>query len=149
MMNPIELEQAFEEMVEHLPRYLPDGIVSVDLHFLQSIDLLHSDMSDSEEDEIEGSNHQFYVIETAEKLTLYNQEFVIWIIPQLIEKESATTVFIALNNTPRPHLEMAFVATGVFNTSRLVLGILNRLLNEIKENEDLIVRMEEKRKTGS
>lgn len=147
MINPIDLENRFEEFMQNLPQYLPDGVLPVDLELLNSLGMLHADLSN--EEEVHESIYQFYVIETADKLTLYNQNYIIWIVPRIDASHTSTLVLVALNSFNKPHLEMAYSASGVYNTSRLVLGILNRFLNEIKETQELICKMENNRPTGS
>lgn len=147
MLNPTDLENAYAEFSVDLHKSLPDGVISVDIELLHSLNLLHTDLSD--DGEIQESSYQFYVIETTEKLTLYNQDYIVWIIPRVINNQSSTLVLIALNTSPKPHLEMGYSASGVYNTSKLVLGVLNRFLNEITENQEVIVNIENDKKTGS
>jgi hypothetical protein len=45
-------------------------------------------------------------------------------------------VLIALNQKGIPRLELAFLTTDVYNTSKLVLRILEKFLHEIQENEE-------------
>lgn len=85
--------------------------------------------------------HYFQVIETEEKITLLNEQFIIWIVPSPGETENSTRVFIALQQNDGPHLEMAFSVSGVYNTSRLLLRILEKYLEEIYENEELLCQL--------
>jgi len=139
----MDLDNAYEEFIADLPRCLPDGMIPINLDLLNSLDLLHLDLSN--EENIKESTHQFYVIETTEKLTLYNQDYVVWIVPRILDHETSTLVLIALNTSPKLHLEIGYTATGAYNSSKIVLGVLNKLLSEIKENQELIVKIE---KTG-
>jgi hypothetical protein len=51
---------------------------------------------------------------------LINDEFVIWIIPNKKDENPRTYALIALNSRDRElQLEVAFIATGVYNTSRM------------------------------
>jgi hypothetical protein len=41
-------------------------------------------------------------------------------------------------------LELCFITSGVYNTSRLVLRVLEKFLVEIEENEKLLKTLEKK-----
>lgn len=138
-MNPNEIEECFLEYMQDLPRFVPDGIFEVDLSLLQELGVLSYE--EETEDEEEGLSYSFYVIESAEKLTLFNSKFVVWIVPKMIEQDPYTYTLIALNETEKPHLEMVFVTKGAYNHSGLILRILERFLEEIEENEQEIVKI--------
>lgn len=136
--------QPFEELYKryslHLSEYLPDGIIEVDLPTLQEMHLLQ-DYELPSPSLHHALTHYFQVIETEEKITLVNEQFIVWIVPSKGETENSTRVFIALQQGNVPHLEMAFHVSGVYNTSRLLLRILEKYLEEIYENEELIVQL--------
>ena len=130
-----ELDSSYEQFMNHLPELVPDGIVHVDIQLLQKMGLLY------EEHDGESSStltRFFHVVESKEKITLFNEQFVIWIVPEKINNEPHTLVLVALNSHPKPKLEMSFSMSGIYNTSRLVLRVLEKFLAEIQENEDLI-----------
>jgi len=140
-MEPVDLENAFNHYMSDLPLHVPDGIVEVDLTLLQELGLLsteekHEDISDS-------LTHNFYVIESADKLTLFNDKFAIWIVPKMLHESPTTFTLIALNEEEQPQLEMVFTTTGVYNHSSLVLRILEKFLEQIEENEEEICRFRE------
>ena len=141
MMNPNDLEVKYQEYMQDLPRFAPDGVIDVDLSLLHEFKLLDCD---EVEDPDSPLTHSFYVIESSEKLTLFNQKFVIWIVPQLIEQTPTTYTLIALNSDEKTHLEMIFATTGVYNHSSLVLRILEKFLEQIEENEEEIVKIDDK-----
>lgn len=137
-MNPLDLEAAYQEYCSDLRRYVPDGIVEVDLALLQELNLLNcQEQTEMEDDSL---TQHFYVIESADKLTLFNQKFVVWIVPQIVEQSPMTFTMIALNQKEKPRLEMVFSTAGVYNQSNLVLRILEKFLEQIEENEDEICR---------
>lgn len=138
-MDPDLFEERFELYLNDLSHYLPDGIFEVDLSLLQMLGLL----SPMEEfyDEAEGLTHSFYVVESKEKLTLYNQRFIVWIVPQVIDQETKTITFVASNSQKVHPLEMAFCTSGIYNHSGLVLRILEKYLQEIEENERELDRL--------
>lgn len=136
MNHPHYFEEIYKRYIHHLPEYLPDGVIDMNLPLLQKMHLL-----DSETPVIPSPHaltHYFQVIETDEKITLLNEQFVVWIVPSQTETENSTRVFIALQQTQGPHLEMAFSVSGVYNTSRLLLRILEKYLEEIYENEECL-----------
>lgn len=140
MINPVLLESSFQHLMDNLEVELPDGIIQVDLQLLRALSLLNP-----ADDAFTGSDHAltyyFQVIETPEKITLFNDQFVVWIVPQLVEEEPATFALVALLRGEAPELELAFATTGVYNSSKMVLRILERFLEEIQENERLLARL--------
>ena len=136
MENPQEIEEAFQKFMGNLPEFTPDGIVNVDLALMQELDLLHSE--EELEDDNQALSHSFYVVESHEKLTLFNDRFVVWIVPQLVDDTAMTYTLIALNEEQKNRLEMVFATSGVYNHSSLVLRILEKFLDQIDENEQEI-----------
>lgn len=138
-MNPHDLEEAYQEYINDLKGFVPDGIVEVDLTLLYELDLLNI------EEYFEGDetplSHNFYVIESPDKLTLFNQKFVVWIVPKMVEETPSTFTLIALKDKDKTHLEMVFSTQGVYNHSSLVLRILEKFLILIEENEKEILRL--------
>lgn len=136
-MNNIErLEANYKKFTKNLPKWLPEGVVDVDIALLQELELLNFDEQNCQESD--SLTRYFHVVETEEKITLVNEQFVIWIVPENDEDLSKTFTLIALNSEKEPTLEMAFYVSGVYNSSRLVLRVLEKYLKEIMENEDMI-----------
>ncbi|MDB6081864.1 MAG: hypothetical protein JWO53_1136 [Chlamydiia bacterium] len=133
------LDSSYEQFMNHLPELIPDGVLEVDLPLLQKLGLLNDDGTASSGQSL---TRYFHVVEAKEKITLFNDQFVIWVVPEKIEEEPTTLVLIAMNNESKLKLELAFVTSGIYNTSRLVLRIIEKLLSEIQENEDLIFHFE-------
>ena len=134
-----ELDSCYEEFMKNLPELIPDGIIEVDIHLLQKLELLT-------EEEIAAVSPTltrfFHVVESKEKITLYNDQFVIWVVPEKIKDEPTTIVLIAINEESKLRLELCFATSGIYNTSRLVLRILEKLLAEIQETEEVISYLE-------
>lgn len=140
-MNNISLlEESYKKFASNLNLWLPEeSILKVNLELLLNLDLLS--FHNQETPNIEFARC-FYVIETEDKITLVNDEFVIWIVANLIDGSPTTHVLMGLNDQIKgPKLELAFITSGVYNTSKLVLQILERLLKEIKETEDFIEKI--------
>lgn len=130
MDNLTDIDETFRRFISNLDEQLPEGLLQVDISLLQNLELLsfYKDVDLS-------FTRYFQVVETDERITLVNEQFIVWIVSEKIEDASATYVFIALNRAD-PHLEMAFSVSGVYNTSRLVLRLLEKFLQEIEEVED-------------
>ena len=138
MYNLTLIEECYQQFVRKIPYLLPEGVLEVDLKFLIDNDLTDYD---PEQENQPSFTRYFHVVETDEKITLVNEEFVVWIVPQ--QKRNRTThVLIALNHHPLPVLETAFVTQGIYNSSQLVMRILEQCLTEIHENQQLINKYE-------
>jgi hypothetical protein len=132
-----QLEECFKNYIKNMNTLLPDGIIDVDLKLLQQYNLLHYHRKDKQDHSL---TRYFHVIETSEKITLINDQFVVWIVPEKINNVPITYTLIALNQGNDVHLELAFATSGCYNSSRLVLRVLEMFLKEIQENEDLLHR---------
>ncbi len=138
MINPQILEASFKEFIEDLSSWLPDGIIQVDIDLLYSLGLLSVD-KDIIAMEAVPIDYHFHIIETDEKITLVNDSFIVWVVPEVVDGVPSTYTFIAINTTEgKPELEMAFSNHGIYNSSRFVLRVLEAFLEEIQENEKQI-----------
>jgi hypothetical protein len=135
MRNLAIIEDCYKKYIKSLYYWIPEGIQTVDLRLLQKLDLLHIYRPESQAPPL---TRYFHIIESPEKITLINDEFVVWIIPDKIDHIPVTFTLIALNKEDYPHLELAFVSSGIYNTSKFVLRILEKFLLDIQENETLI-----------
>lgn len=129
------LEESYRKYSKNISNWIPDGIVDIDLKLLQRFDLLNYHRKDKKDPTL---TRYFHVIETHEKITLINDQFVVWIIPEKINQIPITYTLIALNHPNEAKLEMAFAAAGVYNSSKLVLRVLEKYLQEIQETEALL-----------
>ncbi len=136
-MNNIErLEEYYKKVVKNLNTWLPEGIIDVDIELLSQLKLLDFDKQLADTDDL---TRYFHVIETDEKITLVNAQFAIWIVPDSNKDVATTYTIVALNSESEdPTIEMAFSVSGVYNTSRLVLRVLEKFLQEILENEEAL-----------
>ena len=140
-MNPIQLDQAYNEFISNLPSWIPEGIIEIDLKLLEEIELLNHE-SFEDNDDAEQLPHYFHVIETTDKVTLFNHQFVIWIVPKVVDDTPTTIVLIALLNPNHPHLEIVFSTKGVYNTPKFVLRLLKHYLSEVIDTEEAISSIE-------
>jgi hypothetical protein len=132
-MNDIGLlEECYKRYVTNLASSSPEGILQVDMKLLKTLNLADTCYMQMPEYEL---NYSFHFLETEEKITLWNDRFMVWIVPESQDGQTSTYVMIALKQNPQPKLELVFVANGVFNNSQLILRILEKFLSEIEENE--------------
>ncbi len=137
MLTPAQLEEAFVEFSQNLPKHAPDGVISVDLNLLHDLGLLQNGKFDqsSTTDEL---MHYFHVLETADKVTLFNEQFVVWILPKVIDENPLTLTFIGRLQATKPNLELVFSTTGVYNTPKFILKVLEHFLTEVIDTEAII-----------
>jgi len=140
MLNPIQLEEAYREYTANLSNWAHDGVITIDLPMLHELGLLEH--LPDEPDESEDLTQYFHVIESIEKVTLFNEQFVIWIIPKTEEETPMTYVLIALCSQPKPALEVVFTTAGVYNTPRYVLKVLQYFLVDMIETEATLTSIE-------
>ena len=137
MINPKVLEEAYQEFTANLSKWAPDGIIQVDLRLLNDLGILnHAELEHSVSDA--HLNHYFHIIETPEKVTLFNEQFAVWIVPQLVDDVPTTTTLIALLQTAKPHLEIVYTTAGVYNTPKYILKILQHFITEVQDTEAVI-----------
>lgn len=138
MINIAELDQYYRKCISEIHTLIPDSILNIDLTLLQKLDLLHFQPGQFESSSV---TRYFQLIESPDKITLVNDQFIIWIAARKSGEIPFTYTLIALNRHDHPVLEMAFLATGAYNTSHLVMRVLEKLLLEIQETEDVIQKL--------
>lgn len=134
MLNPVQLEETFKKYTEDLTKWAPDGIIELDIELLKSLNLLNIkelDLDDAEQE----LTQQFNIIESPEKITLYNPSFIIWIVPDLVDNAPTTFALLAQQHDENPQLELVLSISGPYNTPRLVLKVIQKMLKEIQDNE--------------
>ena len=139
MINPIKLEDAYKEFSQNLKKWVPDGVISVNLGLLNDLGLLNN--SYLEQAPPENISHFFHVLESPDKITLFNDQFAIWIVPKSEESSASTLTFIALLNKNSPHLEIVFSTSGVYNSPKYILKILQHFLSDVTDTEATIASM--------
>ena len=97
MLNPNQIEQAYQLFMGDLNKWFPDGLIDVDLFLLKELGLLNQNEND---EKILQSQFPFYfhVVETDDKVTLFNNQFVVWIVPQMIDHTPTTITLICLTD---------------------------------------------------
>lgn len=140
MLNPVQIEETYKEFMGHLCDWAHDGIVPIDLKFLHESGLLQK--LQDEQTESDDLTQYFHVIESMEKVTLFNEQFIVWIIPKLDNDQPLTYVMIALNHPDKAHLEIVFTTQGVYNTPKHVLQVLQHFLVDMLETEETLTSIE-------
>jgi hypothetical protein len=135
MHNLTLIEEYYKKYIKNLYHWIPEGIYSVNLALLHRFDILHFQYPDKQDPVL---TRYFHIVESPEKITLINDEFIVWILPDRIDHIPVTYTLVALNKEEQPKLELAFITSGVYNTSHLVLRILEKFLIEIQENESML-----------
>lgn len=137
------IEEYYNKFVKQLDYWIPEGFCVLNLELLHRLDLLHFSPVPVGTATSGVLESYFQMMETEEKLTLVNDQFIIWIFPDMLNGISVTFTLIALNNGDEdPHLELAFVASGVYNHSSMIMKTLEKFLAEIQENERLLASYE-------
>lgn len=136
MIDLTQIDATYRLFANNLSDWLPEGVVEIGLSELHDLGLTR--LAEADERVLAPITRQFHVIESQDKITLFNQQFLVWMVPQNNDPEPATFVFIALNGEPTPRLELVFETRGVYNSSKMVLDILEQFLVEIQENERVI-----------
>lgn len=140
MLNPMQIEEAYKAITTDLPHWAHDGILTIDLQTLYDQGLLECLQDDNgEPDDL---TQYFHVIESIEKVTLFNEQFVVWIIPKMEGEQPVTVVMIALNHLDKVSLEIVFTTRGVYNTPRYVLKVLQHFLLDMLETEATLTSFE-------
>jgi len=136
MLDPAQIEETYREFMAHLSDRSHDGITPIDLKFLHESGLLQT--LQNETGDTDDLTQYFHVIESMEKVTLFNEQFIVWIIPRMNNDQPVTYVMIALNNPEKPNLEIVFTTQGVYNTPKHVLQVLQHFLVDMLETEETL-----------
>ncbi len=142
-MNPIQLEEAYKDFTDNLQQWAPDGCIHVNLQLLQDLGLLNN--WDSESGGPESLTQQFHVVETNDKVTLFNEKFAVWITPQTHTELPSTLIIIALIQNLKPHLEIVYTTSGVYNTPKYILKVLQHFMTEMLDTEATLSSIEKKK----
>ena len=140
MLNPTQIEETYKEFTANPSQWIHDGLTPIDLKFLHESGLLHT--LQEEQEDSDDLTQYFHVIESVEKVTLFNDQFIIWIIPKVEVEKPVTHVMIALNHVEKPNLEVIFTTHGVYNTPRYVLKVLQHFLVDMLETEETLTSIE-------
>ena len=135
-----QLDAFFEHLVSHTSDLLPDGIMNINVKTLHALHLLSDDTP------LPGSapaSTLLQAIESGGRITLYNEKFALWVVPQKNADPASTIVFIASRTDEEIKPEIAFRTTGIHNRSKTILKLIDRFLADIQETETVISKFEQ------
>lgn len=138
--NKSELDYYYNKIIKGVASIPKDEIVEVNQKFIDEIGIGQKDRLSTEKDRIQ---RRFHVVETNDRITLWNQYYVIWIIPNQMEEELKTIVLIADNRPKEPKLLNILFIKGIYNNSTFILQLIDQMLAELQENDQFIVDIEE------
>ena len=123
MFNITLLEEYYKKYSKNLNKWLPEGLLLVDLDVLQKYDLLNFHHQKPEPQ----LTQYFHVVESPEKIILVNDQFSVWIVPENLEGHPCTYVLIAINREDHPHLEMGFQTQGCLQHISISIKALRKI----------------------
>lgn len=135
MISPVELEEAFRDFNENFQKWIPDGIIDIDIEFLCDIGFIADMENDTDEEDV---TQYFHVLETPDKITLYNEKFAIWIVPKALGDTSTTLTYISILQKKKLTPELIFSTSGVYNSPKFILKVLQYFLIEVIDTEAVI-----------
>ncbi|WP_201456559.1 hypothetical protein [Chlamydia sp. 17-3921] len=131
-MNLDFLEEFYRQSILNKDMAFPEGYVDIS-------EVLAHPFSESTSDSFDRQVNDFIIAESEDKLTLFNADFAIWLVPELIQGEAVTRGYIALHQSGEVYApEMAFEASGPYNQSPLILEALQIYLKKIKDTEAML-----------
>ena len=136
MINLSQVEATYRCFTDDLAGILPDGIIQVDLSVLQALGLMR--VTEPPQKNAALMTRKFHVLESSDKISLFNHNYLVWVVPRTVDSIPSTLVMIAVMNEETPQLEVAFETRGVYNTSPSVLALLEGFLDEIHENNKML-----------
>ncbi|QVE48627.1 hypothetical protein SBV42_02385 [Chlamydia crocodili] len=127
------LEEFYRRSICNKGAAFPEG-------FMDIADVLSHSASELKIDSISDLPvNNFIIAESADKLTLFNADFAVWLVPELVQGEAVTRGYIALYHSGGDYTpEMAFQASGEYNQSTLILEALQIYLQDIKDTESVL-----------
>ena len=135
MIKPEKLEEYYLKFIEDPTHWIHDGIIDVNLQMLKDWDLLNQ--TEDEEKLLQDQfPFYFHVLENNSKVTLFNNQFIVWIIPDIVDENPTTRVMIALIRDNDLKLEIVYNTGGVYNTPKYVLKTLRHFLTEVIDTEE-------------
>ncbi|MBS0630097.1 MAG: hypothetical protein JSS30_07755 [Verrucomicrobia bacterium] len=135
-MTPNELEEAFQDFNQNFKKWVPDGIIQINLEALCEMGLLNQE--DFDEEEPDDVTQYFHVLETPDKITLLNEKFAIWIVPKMVGDVPTTHTYISQLQKDKLHLELVYETAGVYNNPKFILKILQHFLIEVIDTDAII-----------
>lgn len=137
MVTIDQLDTYFQSLEQNTAEFLPDGIMDVTIKTLQTLHLL------TEENREEcGSSQLLQAVESDGRITLFNEQFALWIVPQPGAEPPSTIVYVATHKDGEVKAELGFRTSGVHNKSKTILRLIDRFLADIQETDSMLSEME-------
>lgn len=127
-----QLNTFFTDNMKDLTRVLPDGITAVDLPLLSKMNIIDDASVHCQQGPLP---QHMYAVETEDRITLYNDSYVAWIVPQKKEPDSETLLLIALLANQQPKVELGFSFRGIHNQAKTILKVLDTAIFDIRQTE--------------
>lgn len=132
MFNADRIEALFQNFLTELQQGGADRWIHIDNQLVENLGINTTDLLEASQDQ-----SYFFVLESCDRITLINQDFLVWLIP-LRNEEPETLAIVARNSEKEAHMELIIHASGRFNTPDIILKVLDYSLKEIKENDELV-----------
>ena len=137
MVNPEKLDEYYLKFIKDPTYWVQDDTININLELLKDWGLLNQ--TEDEEALLQDQfPFYFHVLENNSKVTLFNNQFIIWIVPSVSDENPFTTVMIALIKNEDLKLEIVYNTKGVYNTPKYILKTLRHFLTEVIETEEEI-----------
>jgi len=136
VINIEEINNFFEKLINNTTTFLPDGIVDINIKILQSLQILSNKHPTPKKPQV------LQAIEAQGKITLFNEEFIIWVAVQAESTPPCTLVFIARNSNDTIKPELGFRTQGIYNRSKTIMQLIDRFLADIQETECVLSQLE-------
>lgn len=132
------IEKKYRRLIKNVSEISSDSILEINNELIESFN-----NQNTVEDFAHEEKFFFHVIEGKEKLTLFNEELLIWILPKKSGRENLTYVLLAKNGGQEEgKLELVLSASGIYNSSKLILQAIEHLIVEMRENEECMHRLQ-------
>ncbi len=138
MLSIDEINAYYDFLTQHTSDLIPDGIIEVDVMLLQSLNILNT----SQPPGTPPAKELLQAIDSGGRITLFNNRFVLWIVPQNEISPPSTTVILARCDTNTIKPEIAFKTAGIHNQSKTILQLIDRYLIDIQETEEVLEKFE-------
>jgi hypothetical protein len=134
-----QFDSFFQKLSSQPGEFFPDGIVDITIRVLHALRLLSEDPPTVRE---APANSLLQAVESEGRITLYNDKFALWIVPQANAPVPTTITYIARRMEEAFSPEVAFRTQGIHNRSKTILKLIDRYLIEIQETESVIASLE-------
>ena len=97
MYDPILVEHHYQSFVSDVKSNIPDGVLKITDDILEQYQI--SLDNDDYDDPVKPYCY-FYVVENTDKITLVNNDFIVWIVPKVLDLQAVTFILVGLRDNP-------------------------------------------------